>query len=371
MNRSYIEIEAKGSPREIGRQIGEAARELIVAGVAYYETWHESMGGPSFAQAEHQSLAYLSYAQQALPRVVEELEGMAEGALVPLTKLLVPNLGEELTCNGDPGAPGAGGPHASPDGLPRFAHNEHCTSIGIVREGTRLLAHNEDWWAGDVDKNVLLRLTTDDGTRILAMTAACLLPPTGINSHGIATGGNTVYGNDYRLGVPNNFIRRSMLEARSLEEAGKRALLRDRARGSNHSLIDAGGRLWDIETSATAHAVIEAGDRLVHTNHFTAPEMAPYEISTSAGTRRRLERAGRLLDEGLARGDEPRALIATILRDHDGRDQAISICSHPDESVPVGERETTTASMIWDVEALTVELCAGPPCENERRLVSL
>ena len=371
MSLPYIEIEAAGSPREIGRQIGEAARELIAAGVAYYETWHETMGGPSFAQAEQQSLAYLSYARRALPRVVDELEGMAEGARMSLTKLLVPNLGEELTCNGDPGAPGAAGPHASPAGLPRFAHNEHCTSLGISRDGIRLLAHNEDWWAGDVDKNVLLRLTTDDGTRILAMAAACLLPPTGINSHGIATGGNTVYGNDYRLGVPNNLIRRSMLEARSLEQARERALLPDRARGSNHSLIDAAGRLWDIETSATAHALIEGGDRLVHTNHFTAPEMAPHEISTSVGTRHRLARARRLLDEGLTRGDEPRALIASILRDHDGRDDGISICSHPDESVPVGERETTTASMIWDVAALTVEVCAGPPCENERRLYRL
>ena len=370
MSIAYVEIEAKGSHREIGRQIGEAARDLIAAGIAYYETWHEDMGGPSFVEAEHQSLAYLPFVQRWLPGIVEELEGMAEGALVPLTKLLVPNLGEELTCNADPGQVGGPGAGVSA-GLPRFAHREHCTSLGVSREGTRLLAHNEDWWAGDVDKNVLLRLTTDDGTQILAMSAACLLPPTGINSHGIATGGNTVYAHDYRLGVPNNLIRRSMLEARSLEDACERALLPDRARGSNHSMLDAAGRLWDLETSATGHALIEADDRLVHTNHFTADEMARYETSTSVGTRRRLARAQELLDAGLARGDDPKTLIGAVLRDHDGRDEAMSICSHPDESVPVGERDMTTASMIWDVEALTVEVCAGPPCENERRLFRL
>jgi hypothetical protein len=31
----------------------------------------------------------------------------------------------------------------------------------------------------------------------------------------------------------------------------------------------------------------------------------------------------------------------------------------------------TTASMIWDLQALTVEVCAGPPCENERMLYNL
>ena len=46
----------------------------------------------------------------------------------------------------------------------------------------------------------------------------------------------------------------------------------------------------------------------------------------------------------------------------------MSICGHPDLSVPLGERDMTTASMIWDPQALTVEVCAGPPCENERRL---
>ncbi len=49
----------------------------------------------------------------------------------------------------------------------------------------------------------------------------------------------------------------------------------------------------------------------------------------------------------------------------------MSICGHPDLSVPLGERDMTTASMIWDPQALTVEVCAGPPCENERRLFTL
>ena len=362
MSVPYLEIAAHGSHREIGRQIGEAARHLIVAGIAYYEEYHEAMGGLPFAAAERECLAYLPPARRALPGVVEELEGMAEGAGVPLSRLMVPNLGEELTCNSDP-AVSAAGPHADRSG--------HCTSVAVTAGGRRLLGHNEDWWAGDVDKNVLLRITTDDGTQILAMTSACLLPPTGINSHGVATAGNTLYANDQRVGVPNNFIRRSLLESRSLDDARQRALLATRARGSNHLLADAAGGLLDIEAAATCEALVVGDDRLVHTNHFVAPEMAASELSSSLGTRLRMARASELLDRGLARGDDPRDLLQAILSDHDAVDQAMSICGHPDLSVSLGERDMTTASMIWDPEALTVEVCAGPPCENERRLFSL
>ncbi len=362
MSVPYLEIEAHGSHREIGRQIGEASRHLIVAGIAYYEEYHEAMGGLPFAAAERECLAYLPPARQALPGVVEELEGMAEGAGVPLSRLLVPNLGEELTCNADPAA-GVTAPHADRGG--------HCTSVAVCAGGRRLLGHNEDWWAGDVDKNVLLRITTDDGTQILAMASACLLPPTGINSHGVATAGNTLYADDQRVGVPNNFIRRSLLESRSLDDARRRALLPTRARGSNHLFADAAGGLLDIEAAATHDAQLVGGDRLVHTNHFVDPAMTACDMSTSQGTRLRLARAADLLDQGLARGDDPRALLQAILSDHDAVDPAMSICGHPDLSVPPGERDMTTSSMIWDLDALTVEVCAGPPCENERRLFSL
>jgi isopenicillin-N N-acyltransferase-like protein len=364
MSVPYIEIEAGGSHREIGRQIGEAARDLIVSGVAHYEEHHEAMGGPPFAVARRLACDCLPAARAALPGVVEELEGMAEGANVPFDALLVPNLGEELTCNDDPGA-------AVPTGAPRSSPAGHCTSVAVHAGGRVLVGHNEDWFAGDIDKNVLLRLTTPDGTRLLAMTSACLLPPTGINSHGIATSGNTLYANDHRSGVPNNFIRRHMLESRSLADARERALLPGRARGSNHLVADAAGTLWDVETSACHDVLLAGADRLAHTNHYLSPEMAPYEISTSVGTRRRLARALALLDAGLARGDDPHDVLAAILTDHDGVDDGCSICSHPDETAPVGEREATTASMIWDLTDLSVEVCAGPPCESARRLFRL
>ena len=110
----------------------------------------------------------------------------------------------------------------------------------------------------------------------------------------------------------------------------------------------------------------------MHTNHFVDPgdgRSRPLDLAGHPPARRR----GRppCSTRGCARGDDPHDLLRTILSDHDGVDEAMSICGHPDLSVPVGERDMTTASMIWDPQELSVDVCAGPPCENERRLFSL
>jgi isopenicillin-N N-acyltransferase-like protein len=129
--------------------------------------------------------------------------------------------------------------------------------------------------------------------------------------------------------------------------------------------------VWDVETSATSFAFFVGGDRLVHTNHYLAPEMALHESACSPGSRARLARAEALLGAGIARGDDPRELVGAVLADHEGIEDGTSICCHPDESAPVGVREMTTASVIWDLGEQTVEVCAGPPCGSGRRLYRL
>jgi isopenicillin-N N-acyltransferase-like protein len=229
--------------------------------------------------------------------------------------------------------------------------------------GRRIVAHNEDWFAGDAENNVLLRLTTADGTQILAVTSAVLLPPTGINSHGIAGGANTVYSNDNRVGVPNNLLRRWVLEAATLEEARDRCLLPERARGSNHLFGDAGGRIWDLETSGTAAALVEADVWYAHANHSLSLEMSEYDLSSSVNSRTRTARAQALVQEGLARDDDAAVIAARVLADHENGENCI--CGHPDENDSPGEQEMTTASMIWDLDAMSVDVAFGPPCENE------
>jgi len=360
MELGFTEIEVDGDHRETGELIGEAARDLIQESIAYYEEHHEVMAGVSFRDAQQDAMVYLAHARRWVPQIVDELEGMADGSGVPLSKLLVPNCGEELTCSDEANLL-AGVEPKEP---------AHCTSFAIVAGDDKLVGHNEDWYSGDAGRNVLLRMRLRDGTRIVSITPACLLASTGINCHGIATGANTVFCTDVKMGVPNNLIRRWMLEAPSLEEARKRACLPARARGANHLLADANGRIWDIETSATAAVTLESGSHMVHTNHYLHDSMMRYEMALPLeSSRARYARARSLLEAGLGRGDNPQYLARRLLRDHEH--VGLEICNHEDESLAPGDRQSTTASMIWDLETLTADVCAGPPCENPRVRVAL
>lgn len=379
MSIPFPHIVARGSHRELGRAVGEAAREQIAAAIAFYEEHFLAMAGLTFAEAERQSLEYLPYVRRYLPQYVDELEGMAEAAGLPFVKLLVPNCAEEFTCPADAdtqASPHGGAAAAEAQGVPAgdeaagesgAPHGgvHFCTGVAVSHGGRHLVAHNMDWYVVDADKNVLFDLTTQDGTRIVTIAGVPYLPILGLNSHGVACVGNSMYSNDNRHGVPNVFVRRWVLEAPTLEEAVARACFPVRARGTNYTFGDTEGRLWDLETSAHAAVLIEGGEMLAHTNHYVHPAMAVYEGYHKQESRDRLRTAEEGLAAGLTRGDDPREVVARVLTNHDGGRDAI--CGHPDESLPPADRIMTVASMICDLDALRVEACAGPPCENEYR----
>jgi isopenicillin-N N-acyltransferase-like protein len=349
-------IEVGGSHREIGRQIGEAASERVGRSLAYYEENIEWLAGMSFAAAEERALVLLRHAERELPQYVEELAGLAEGAGVPFERLLVLNCGEEILCAERPPAAGSG--PQPPD---------RCTCLALAAPGRTIVGHNEDWVEDDIENMVLLTITAPDGTRILALTGAAYLPMCGVNAHGIAFYGNTLYACDERPGVPNAFKHRWLLEATTRGEADARARMVGRARGSNHLNARAGGEIWDVEVSAERDATIEADDWLVHTNHFTSPQLQDVERSESVGSRLRLRRGRELVAAGLARGDDPFDIVAAVLADH--ANVPTSICAHhvPDDPA----HGPTTGSVIIELEERRLHVCAGRPCENAYRVVSL
>ena len=330
-------LRVSGSYREIGRQVGEQMRDGIVASVAFYAEHCVAWSGVAFAEAELLTAPRLEASRRHVPECVEELEGMAEGAGVDMAALLVLNCGEEL------------------------ALGERCTSVAVTNGTETVLAHNEDWVAADLDKNVVLDITAPGGTRVLAVTSVPYVPVNGMNSHGVACVQNSLAATDERMGVPNAFVCRSVLEAGTLEEARARLCLPARGLGSSGLLADAGGRLWSVETSGTADA-LTVGDRwLARTNHFVAPELLAREHQASPGTQSRLARAELLTAAGVAAGVDPLGLAGAVLSDH-GPD-GCPICGHVDVSLPAVEREMTVASMLFEVTAGRLHAAAGPPCQ--------
>ncbi len=351
----FVHVQARGTYRELGRAVGEAARDQVRASLDFYREGFEAMtaGALTFAEAERHSAAYAAQAERWLPHLVEELEGLAEGAGVPFAQLMVLNCGEEFTSS-EP------------------ATGDHCTAVAVAAGGRHVVGHNMDWYVVDAVNNVLFDLTVPDGTRIMGLAGAPYLLMLGMSSHGIANVSNSVHSNDNRVGVPNVFVRRWSLEAPTLEEARARGLLAARARGTNHFLADLGGRLWDLETSATASAFVDhsADGYMAHTNHYAAPAMAPFEGAAHDESRVRLETAERMLSAGVAAGDDPVELVSRVLRWH-GPTPDVAICGHPDRSLPAAEQGMTVGSMVCDLDERRLYVCAGPPCENPYQVVSM
>jgi isopenicillin-N N-acyltransferase like protein len=377
----FVRVQARGSYRELGRAVGEAARDQVRASVAFFQDGFPAMTGGrlTFAQAELEAEAYGAQARRWLPQYVEELDGLAEGAGVPFSQLLVLNCGEELTSaepavgeapdaasRGADGAPVGAGTKRPPVG------GDRCTALAVVSAGRHVVGHNMDWYVIDAVNNVLFDLTVPDGTRLMGIAGAPYLLMLGMNSHGVANVSNSVYSTDNRLGIPNAFVRRWSIEAPTVEEARARGLHAARARGTNHFLADRDGRLWDTETSATGHADVDhsATGSMAHTNHYASPDMAPFEGSEFEESRVRLRTAERMLAEGIVNGDEPVGLVARVLRCHEPSPRQ-AICGHPDEGLTAAEQGMTVGSMICDLDERRLLVCAGPPCESPYQTFSM
>jgi isopenicillin-N N-acyltransferase-like protein len=353
----FVHVQAKGTYRELGRAVGEAAREQVQASVEFFRANFAAMthGRLTFAQAEDLTPAYETAARRWLPQCVEELEGLAEGSRVPFSRLLVLNCGEEFTADEQPSMSGARSPHSG----------DHCTAVAVVSGGRHVVGHNMDWYVVDAANNVLFDLTGPDGTRVTGLAGAPYLLMLGMNSHGIGNVSNSVHSTDNRVGVPNVFVRRSTLEAHTLEEARDKGLLEARARGTNQFFADTGGRLWDVETSATAHAFMDhSGDGfMAHSNHYVSPAMRSYEGYGGGESAVRLSTAERLLAAGLEAGADPVELVAAVLRTHEpSADECI--CGHPDPAEAPADQGMTTGSIICDLDERRLHACAGPPCEH-------
>ena len=340
-------IEASGTQREIGRQVGEAAREVFARGVADYRERFPVLCGFPFEEAVERARAYERPMTDYLPGAAEQLRGMAEGAGVPFEYLMALNCSEEFTCAADWAWPPKG----------------HCTSFAFLAGERVVSGHNEDWYPEDVEALVVRRVRVASGAEYISVGPAYYLPITGISVRGFSSAANTLYCRDERVGVPNNSILLGVLESDGVDEAAALIAGATRARGSNHLLAGADGRILDVETSATRLARLGDDACFSHTNHYLAPELALDDASRSEGSPLRLARAQELLAEGLEAGGDPVALAQRVLCDHANAPN--SICAHVNDDDPEGDRSITTVSMVWEPVERLAHVAAGVPCEHE------
>jgi hypothetical protein len=331
-------VRATGTPYERGRAIGRALGEAIDDSLGFVERYLVGHGIDE-RSLERTLAPYVAASESAVPDLVAQVRGMADGAEQPFSLVMAANAFEELYGQVELGV-----------GTGRAL--ERCTDVVLVGAAGPLLGHTEQWYAGDEGSVGIVLDVPDDGPALLAPVVAGTLPLVGINEHGVAVGAMSLSARDERAGVPRALVARDVLDARDAADATARATRAGRAGGYSYQLAFPDEVARIVETTATRAAVIASN---VHTNHALDPSVAEVTFPASPGSRARYARAASLV----ATADPSIEGVVAILADHEGDPQAI--CVHPDPAEG-DEGSTILFAMVAEPVRRSLTIAAGHAC---------
>jgi hypothetical protein len=271
-------ILARGSHREIGRALGEeggkAFRESVLESERYLglRPW---LGSDRMA-------AIMAASRDACPAFIEEIEGIGEGAGVPLEQILLWN------CRGDLPSPSRG--------------SEGCTSIMLPPTASRAatIAHNEDGGANLAGQGFIARVEPDRGPGFTAFCYPGMLPghAFAMNDAGLVQAINNISPHDLSAGIARHVVCRAVLASSRLDEALGWLRRTDRAAGFHHNLASAReSRLVSVEAPASGCVAKPVAGPMAHANHLVFAEFSSLAQTVPPSTAARQDRAQALLAE--------------------------------------------------------------------------
>lgn len=351
-------VEISGPPRERGRQYGEQARELIERALTYYQEAFAHSSGLGWDQVTERAARWVAPSRAFAPELVEEMEGIAEGAGIGFLDILALNARGEIIYDSSFGS-------MEPDGCTSFALLPEASGDGHVYAG-----QNWDWRHGVAGTVMVLRVVQPGKPTVIMHVEAGQVGRQGANSAGIALNANGLGGRfDDAVGVPQTLIRRRVLDSPNLN-AALEALTKSRAHIASNALVThRDGFAIDLETTPGAVGWMYPTDGLlVHGNHYQAfmpPQLAATYRPGSADSLFRVPRAeaGLRAVRHASGGDETRKLIRTAMSDHLGHPE--SLCTHPDQDQPPVKRWATLLSSCVDLTTGDYLIAAGTPCDHE------
>jgi isopenicillin-N N-acyltransferase like protein len=352
-------LHLRGSPYEQGRQHGEALRERIAHNVALYFARFAGEVLLDRREVLARGARYLAAIEAHSPDYYAGMRGVADGCGRDLVELAALNVRYEILYY-------QFGANAMADG---------CTAFAVTPEaadGRLLIGQNWDWIPGV--QGALLHTVEPDGLETLSFTEAGICGgKIGLNSAGLglAVNGMTTTNDDWsRLSAPFHVRCYAILRARDIEAAIHVVADEPRACSTNFVIAQAPDRVVNIEAVPDrVYAITPDSGCLAHTNHLLDPDalgVAEPPSDLRPGSCHRLARMCALL--GAMR---PATLeeLQSALRDHEGH--PFSICRHADTRKPPSEHYITITSVVMDVQARTLYISDGPPCERDYQRIEL
>ena len=326
-------IRAAGSHRQIGHQIGVATADAVRATVAGLTPEQLAAADP-----------YRAVTARELPWLIEELDGVAEGAGIDAAAVFAASI-EELEA-------------ADPANEGRCSDLVACPRA--TADGHLWVAHNNDLGPSAEERLVAIEWLLDGDPAVFTIGIGPWIS-VGFNAAGLVLTGNEVAPNDNRVGIPRLLQVRDIMRRRTIEEAVAAALHPARASSYNNLLSHRDGSVVNVEGSATDAELIRPDERgtLAHTNHYVSERMLafegdpPYARRSEVRYRRALEwlQAERITPE----------LLREALSDHTGAPD--SLCRH----LGPGAESKTVFWLVADVSTGEITYGRGNPCDSEEQ----
>lgn len=348
-SQRYPELEVSGSARDMGRQLGEAAGDLIrgfveMALLSVQKTVRVSR--QRAIQIAQQSLQLGSHYDD---QIVDELRGIAEVTGISLEDLMLLQVRNQL-----------------PD-EPNGACTSFSLGAGATREGRPIIGQN---WDNDPELDpftIVLRRRPLDEPAMICVTQVGLVAYIGLNDAGLAACLNTLPAPSRAIGVPHYFTLRGIYKTRTLKDAVQAVERAQRAIPANIMMATPQGPA-NLEVTCDRVYVLENSQQLTHTNHCLHPELLGVnrEFPELIESGPRHHRIDKLLGEATENMSVDQ--MKELLADHDGYPK--SICRHSNDH-PQHGFWTTVFSVIVDVEAGQLLVSRGNPCEVDYQLYQL
>jgi isopenicillin-N N-acyltransferase-like protein len=369
---TYPLIDLRGSPREIGRQLGEQRRESVRQMLAEVKTNLIAARVPfgtglSEAELLDEIRRYIPTLERHASEVAEELRGIAEGAGFALEQaymMQIPFAGCGLLL----GTRRWREPGAALDDY--FAGTTGgCTTFGVTPvaagHGKVFLGQTCDFYPNYKPHWSVRRIMPTHGPQILAAAPDGILTwGNGLNSSGLGVEYNLLGYPDAKYGLTPFALGRMMLNQTSVDAAVAVAQSPQRSSAWNWMVADADGRACDVETTATDARVL-APDRgiLAHANCYMDESFALDDLSVQLlpDSHLRTNRMRQLLAR--RHGSIDVDYIKTCFEDH--LNYPKSICRHPVADAPMSENLDSNILLISDLQERVLYACPGPVCEHE------
>ncbi len=351
----FPELEAAGSPGDLGFAQGKAFARRIRANLAFYLDWLSPSGEVPAGRLRELARGFAPVLGERFPDMLEEIDGIARGAGLPLADVLLINARTDLAAIVEAEARAA-------ERIPA------CTALALPGrvngEPALALCQNWDWDPALADAPVVLRLRPRNGPALVTLVEAGMIGKIGFNEHRLGVCLNFLSSRSDgplgRFGVPIHCLLRAAMNCESIDEVVATVPQEPRCASANFLLAQHAAdtmEALDLELSPDSFARLRSGGGdLIHTNHFLDPELA---LGCTSGrgpsTMTRLATAQRLSAELEPTVTDPVERAQRVLASRDELPYPISRDRNPDPS------SSTLAGIIMDLSRNRFILTAGPP----------